>query len=296
MTSHHPWLKHRPEDTSGALESVSWDACALWHVLLHYMAKTGTDGELAKSKLTVATGRRLSEKKITALLPELFAEGLLVDLGDSVGAGDHWHQPPVETWTNDVLRARWQRGKALLRMNELTGRVKERDRHLCRYCGQRVNWTDRRGRLGGTYDHVDPDGTNSFENVVVACRACNGRKKDRTPDQAGMPLYRPGTTAQQIADGSACPIAASAGHAPSPTPRSRSSDQIGIKSGSDRRAGSPRAPARDRTDPTRTRSGSDRDPAAEAGSPHAPSWSDEEIESYPHPHNVPMVDVEGVSP
>lgn len=60
-----------------------------------------------------------------------------------------------------------------------------RDRGLCQYCGLPVKQGD------STYDHVIPraqGGKTTWKNVVIACRACNQRKKDRTPEQAGMVL------------------------------------------------------------------------------------------------------------
>ncbi len=66
--------------------------------------------------------------------------------------------------------------------------VQRRDRGCCRYCGQPVNWKDRRGPLGGTYDHVDPSGPGDETNVVVACRGCNSTKGSRTPEEAGLRL------------------------------------------------------------------------------------------------------------
>lgn len=67
-----------------------------------------------------------------------------------------------------------------------------RDAYLCLYCGNRFN----RPQL--TRDHVMPvsrGGRDCWENVVSACFACNSRKGNRTPQQAGMPLlavpYRP---------------------------------------------------------------------------------------------------------
>lgn len=67
-----------------------------------------------------------------------------------------------------------------------------RDAHLCLYCGERVP----RSQL--TRDHVIPTsegGPDSWENVVTACYRCNSRKRNRTPQEAGMPLlavpYRP---------------------------------------------------------------------------------------------------------
>jgi hypothetical protein len=43
------------------------------------------------------------------------------------------------------------------------------------------------------YDHVVPrrqGGKTVWENIVTCCYTCNGRKRDRTPEQAGMTLLR----------------------------------------------------------------------------------------------------------
>ncbi|AEB12369.1 HNH endonuclease [Marinithermus hydrothermalis] len=58
-----------------------------------------------------------------------------------------------------------------------------RDRHTCQYCG----------RTGGelTVDHVIPKsrgGRTSWDNLVTACRSCNTKKRNRTPEEAGMRL------------------------------------------------------------------------------------------------------------
>ena len=61
-----------------------------------------------------------------------------------------------------------------------------RDDHRCQYCRKRGSDL--------TLDHVLPrsrGGSTSWENVVACCRACNARKRDRTPDEAGMALDRP---------------------------------------------------------------------------------------------------------
>ena len=60
-----------------------------------------------------------------------------------------------------------------------------RDRETCQYCGAQP------GRAHLTIDHVIPraqGGTTTWENVVAACTACNHRKANRTPQQAGMVL------------------------------------------------------------------------------------------------------------
>lgn len=61
-----------------------------------------------------------------------------------------------------------------------------RDDYTCAYCGCR-------GGREMTVDHVVPKsrgGASTWENLVASCSVCNGRKRDRTPKDAGMPLRR----------------------------------------------------------------------------------------------------------
>ena len=64
-----------------------------------------------------------------------------------------------------------------------------RDRNMCAYCGQCGNEDEL------TREHIIPfgqKGRDHWMNVVTACRACNHRKANRTPEQARMPLlYAP---------------------------------------------------------------------------------------------------------
>jgi 5-methylcytosine-specific restriction endonuclease McrA len=58
-----------------------------------------------------------------------------------------------------------------------------RDEHRCQYCGGHAD----------SIDHVLPrsrGGEHHWENVAAACRPCNLRKRDRTPEEAGMRLVR----------------------------------------------------------------------------------------------------------
>jgi 5-methylcytosine-specific restriction endonuclease McrA len=61
-----------------------------------------------------------------------------------------------------------------------------RDSWTCQYCGGTAE----------TVDHVVPrsrGGVHSWENVVAACKKCNGRKRDKLPVEAGLkPLRKPG--------------------------------------------------------------------------------------------------------
>ena len=182
------WLKTHP-DHRGPLAELSFEAEALWHIVRLYCADVGNDGKLPRRLLHVAVARKVTEAKARRLAAELVDAGLWTVTDDGYElVGWLEEQPAAEVWQDNVKRERWTRAKALHRDRSLCRRIQERDANLCRYCGTRVDWADRRGRAGGTYDHVDPDGPNTLENVVVACRACNARKKDRTPAQAGMKL------------------------------------------------------------------------------------------------------------
>jgi len=60
-----------------------------------------------------------------------------------------------------------------------------RDRFRCQYCGAKGN------QFELTLDHILPrsrGGRTEPENLCAACKACNQRKGDRTPEEARMPL------------------------------------------------------------------------------------------------------------
>lgn len=60
-----------------------------------------------------------------------------------------------------------------------------RDRSVCAYCGQMFD------EFHLTIEHIIPvsrGGKHAWMNVVTACRGCNHRKGNRTPEEARMPL------------------------------------------------------------------------------------------------------------
>lgn len=62
--------------------------------------------------------------------------------------------------------------------------VLRRDHYICQYCGRGVE-----SKL--TVDHVMPasrGGSNDWTNVVAACKHCNNKKDNRTPEECGMKL------------------------------------------------------------------------------------------------------------
>ena len=61
----------------------------------------------------------------------------------------------------------------------------KRDNYLCLYCGERFRHSEL------TRDHVTPislKGTDTWNNVVTACKRCNNYKAGYTPDLADMQL------------------------------------------------------------------------------------------------------------
>ena len=107
-------------------------------------------------------------------------------------------------WPAVVALRRYARPRERVRFGSRN--VAARDAWTCAYCGIRPRQPDGRpDRRGLTLDHVVPraharDGhvylpwarrwvkVSSWENAVAACAACNSRKADRTPQQAGMAL------------------------------------------------------------------------------------------------------------
>jgi 5-methylcytosine-specific restriction endonuclease McrA len=69
------------------------------------------------------------------------------------------------------------RGVELSRQN-----IFKRDNYECQYCGSENDLS---------IDHVLPrsrGGGSNWKNLVTACKPCNARKGDYTPDEADMPL------------------------------------------------------------------------------------------------------------
>jgi 5-methylcytosine-specific restriction endonuclease McrA len=88
--------------------------------------------------------------------------------------------------TKSILAIKGSAGRPLSHVPGLTNAMLfTRDRHLCAYCGTRHLSRDL------SRDHVVPvsrGGRDSWTNSVTACRSCNTRKGNRSPELANMPL------------------------------------------------------------------------------------------------------------
>lgn len=155
------------------------EANGLFARALSYCAHYLTDGYLPIEWAEAQGGKKPVQRLVDAGLVEPIEGGYIV-----IG---YLERNPSR---DDVRETRGKDGRkhALHRDKQLVRAIRARDGDQCRYCGATVDWTDRRSSKGGTYDHVDPAGENSMNNVVVACRGCNAVKGKRTPEQAGFVL------------------------------------------------------------------------------------------------------------
>ena len=101
--------------------------------------------------------------------------------------GKYVHTPNMRVRVPDVILLTFFNGFIRHEVRFSRHSIFERDKNTCQYCGKRFT----RNKL--TIDHVTPQsrgGDDSWENLVVACLACNVSKADRTPEEALMPLLR----------------------------------------------------------------------------------------------------------
>lgn len=66
-----------------------------------------------------------------------------------------------------------------------SGRLIIRDNRTCAYCGKQFKRSDL------NIDHIIPrsqGGKTAWLNCITSCFPCNSKKRNRTPEEAGMPL------------------------------------------------------------------------------------------------------------
>jgi 5-methylcytosine-specific restriction endonuclease McrA len=74
--------------------------------------------------------------------------------------------------------------KKLMENRPTRNLIMKRDGYKCLYCNSTENLT---------LDHIIPQsrgGDDSWENLVTCCGSCNVKKRNRTPEEAGMPLLK----------------------------------------------------------------------------------------------------------
>lgn len=109
------------------------------------------------------------------------------ELSQSANGGRYVHTPTMRIRVPEVIQLKVFNGYVRHEVRFSRHSIFERDRGVCQYCGKRFS----RSHL--TIDHIIPQsrgGADSWDNLVLACLACNVRKADRTPDEANMPLLK----------------------------------------------------------------------------------------------------------
>lgn len=120
------------------------------------------------------------------------------ELGDTIqtfhgGMQNSGLRSEISTKSIIAVRGETQRSRQLETINTHGNYLLfRRDHHMCAYCGDEFESREL------TRDHVHPKsrgGSNAWENSVTACKQCNMRKANRTPEEANMLLlylpYKP---------------------------------------------------------------------------------------------------------
>lgn len=92
-------------------------------------------------------------------------------------------KPIIALSGSEISTGKYNKVTIPLRSNSLLFR---RDHNMCAYCGTVHATTHKLTR-----DHIMPwsrGGKNVWTNVVSACKSCNVRKDNKTPEEAGMKL------------------------------------------------------------------------------------------------------------
>lgn len=99
-------------------------------------------------------------------------------------AGQVWHSEKLAFPLPSIVRLLYYVMRKRKHVPLTKKNVLLRDKYRCGYCAQR-------GGTSMTVDHIVPrsrGGKSDWLNLVACCRHCNSRKRDRTPQEAGMPL------------------------------------------------------------------------------------------------------------
>jgi 5-methylcytosine-specific restriction endonuclease McrA len=126
------------------------------------------------------------------------SEKVVWDLGDTIQTFHGGYQntglrSEISTKSIIAVRGETKRSRQLETINTHGNYLLfRRDHHMCAYCGDIFETRDL------TRDHVHPKsrgGSNAWENSVTACKSCNMKKANKTPEEANMLLlylpYKP---------------------------------------------------------------------------------------------------------
>lgn len=151
---------------------------------------TQSSAHMTDYRVDLGTAQLFGGSRTPLLLKQAVAAGLLVEHGR--GASRSWALVDDVEFLHMPSKAEvlWKRQRQKDSKNEsLTVPVRLRDGDECRYCSRIVNWNDRRGAGGGTYDHLEPGEIATVPTFVVCCSACNKSLSD-LPTNERLELLR----------------------------------------------------------------------------------------------------------
>jgi hypothetical protein len=183
---------------------------------VHRLAEQSA-GHLTDGRVDMGTAALIGGSRVQVLLDLAVACGLMTRTGRGRTASWVLVEDPEFLHIRARKEIEWDRQQRRDTGSvTLTVPVRHRDGDACRYCGVAVNWGDRKGARGGTYDHRgDVRTPGTVDTLVVACKACNSGRRDR-PNRDELyplrpvptrPLYGPRTVDWLARHGITVPLA-----------------------------------------------------------------------------------------
>ncbi len=177
-----PWDSEPVMITLPADYVIALEAKVLRQSAILYSARVLTDGLISPSVLPmIASNAQVMHSRVSPAIERLVKVGLFKRRSERDGAGIEIrnflkYNPAKEQVV--MRRDRKSRLDWLHKTKEgrmVRDHIVERDGGRCRYCYLELDMRDHNSPLGGTYDHVDPNGdSRSPHNIVQACRFHNG--------------------------------------------------------------------------------------------------------------------------
>lgn len=142
--------------------------------------------------IDLGTAQLLGGSRTQLLLRQAVQAGLLTEHGQR--SERHWKiaEDTDLVHMRSKAEVEWDRQRHRdVRNPRLTVPVRQRDGDACRYCNRSVNWSDRRGARGATYDHTEPGTAASIDTFVVSCGGCNSAMGDMDTETRRARLLPP---------------------------------------------------------------------------------------------------------
>jgi hypothetical protein len=182
---------------------------------VHRLAEQSA-GHLTDGRIDMGTATLIGRSRTSVLLDLAVRTGLLRKAGRGRSTTYELVPDPEFLHIRTRKEIEWDRQQKRDTADPaLTVPIRVRDGDACRYCGLAVNWHDRKGGRGGTYDHRgDARTAGTVDTLVVACRACNSGRRDSASAEERYPLrpapprplYGPGTVTWLAKHGVTVPV------------------------------------------------------------------------------------------